>query len=90
MELGETVEEAAIRETREELNLEVRIRRLHGVYSYANLATVHVVYLAEALGPPTIGHETLEFASFGPDQIPWDDLSFRTTTQALREWVESH
>jgi ADP-ribose pyrophosphatase YjhB (NUDIX family) len=89
MELGETVEEAAIRETREELNLEVHLRRLHGVYSYANLTTVHIVYLADALGNPAIGHETLAFDRFWPGDIPWDDLSFRTTVQALREWVDS-
>src|SRR5207248_2619507 len=33
MELGETVEEAAVRETREELNMEVRLNRLLNVYS---------------------------------------------------------
>lgn len=89
MELGETVEEAAKRETREELNLDVRIRRLFGVYSYPTISTVHVVYLADALTRPSIGHETLEFDCFAPDQIPWHDLSFRTTTDALREWVDS-
>jgi ADP-ribose pyrophosphatase YjhB (NUDIX family) len=89
MELGETVEQAAARETMEELNLVVRIQRLFGVYSYPNLSTVHVVYLADAIGEPSIGHETLAFARFGPDEIPWDRLSFRTTRQALTEWVES-
>jgi ADP-ribose pyrophosphatase YjhB (NUDIX family) len=89
MELGETVEEAAMRETREELNLDVRIERLFGVYSRSTLTTVHVVYLAEALGTPSVGHETLAFERFAPDAIPWDELSFWTTTRALQDWVES-
>jgi len=90
MELGETVEDAAIRETREELNLEVRLEGLLGVYSRPTLSTVHVVYLAVAVGTPSIGQETLAFRHFAPDQIPWNDLSFTTTEQALRDWADQY
>lgn len=89
MELGETVEEAAKRETREELNMEVRLDRLLNVYSYAGHSNVHIVFLATALSQPSIGIEALECAPFAPDAIPWDDLAFDSTRAALRDWLTS-
>lgn len=87
MEMGETVEEAARRETREELNLEVRLRGLVGVYSYATGTTIHIIYGADALSEPSAGEETLSFASFLPAEIPWSDLAFASTHDALRDWL---
>jgi len=89
MEMGETVEEAAARETLEELNLRVRLGRLLNVYSRHVTSTVHIVYLAEALSEPTGGKETLEFASFGPGEIPWDELAFWSTREALEDWIRT-
>jgi ADP-ribose pyrophosphatase YjhB (NUDIX family) len=89
MELGETVEEAAIRETLEELNLEVRITGLLNVYSWPYLRNVQVIYLAEALCEPSLGEEALEYAAFAPEELPWDDLAFNTTTAALRDWLRT-
>ncbi|HLJ69326.1 MAG TPA: NUDIX hydrolase [Chloroflexota bacterium] len=89
MELGETVEEAAMRETREELNMEVRIRGLLNVYSRPSVPSVVIVYLADALTPPSGGRETLEFASFAPSEVPWQELAFWNTEAALREWLET-
>ncbi|MBV9279619.1 MAG: NUDIX hydrolase [Chloroflexi bacterium] len=88
MEMGETVEEAAIRETREELNLEISIGRLLNVYSLPHMTTVHIIYRARALSRPTGGKEALEFASFAPGDIPWDDLAFWTTRRALEDWLD--
>lgn len=88
MEMGETTEEAAARETAEELNLKVNIRRLLNVYSLPTMSTVHIIYVADALSQPTGGKETLEFSLFQPDQIPWDDLAFWSTRAALTEWLD--
>jgi ADP-ribose pyrophosphatase YjhB (NUDIX family) len=87
MELGETVEEAAARETLEELHLKVKLGPLLNVYSRPEISTVHIIYLAEALSQPSLGKEALEFASFAPSEIPWDDLAFSTTRSALKDWV---
>jgi ADP-ribose pyrophosphatase YjhB (NUDIX family) len=87
MELGETVEDAAVRETREELNLEVELGGLLGVYSFSHISTVHVIYRAKALTEPSPGSEALDIRRFAPDAIPWDELAFATTRQALRDWV---
>jgi ADP-ribose pyrophosphatase YjhB (NUDIX family) len=89
MEMGETVEEAARRETREELNLDIRIERLLGVYSRPPMTTVVIVYLATAISGASVGHETLEVGSFAPSEIPWDELAFWSTRAALTDWVKS-
>jgi ADP-ribose pyrophosphatase YjhB (NUDIX family) len=89
MEMGETVEQAAIRETFEELSLEVELGPLIGIYSRAVPGNnVHVVYLAKPLNEPRGGEETLEYALLEPGQIPWDRLAFWSTEAALREWVD--
>jgi ADP-ribose pyrophosphatase YjhB (NUDIX family) len=87
MEMGETVPQAAERETLEELNLHVRLGPLLGLYSLPTMTTVHAIYLAEAISEPSSGKEALEFAAFGPKEIPWRELAFWTTRMALRDWV---
>ena len=50
VELGESVAEGAVRETAEEIGLEVRIGNLLGVYSYPDAGVVTVVYMADVVG----------------------------------------
>jgi 8-oxo-dGTP diphosphatase len=56
VDFGETVEDAAIREAREEISLEVAIRALLGVYSRPDRdprgQTITVVYVARASSTP--------------------------------------
>ncbi len=59
MDLGETAEEAAIRETREELRLEVRNLELLGVFTRVEPGVVVIVYEAEAVGEASVGDETI-------------------------------
>jgi ADP-ribose pyrophosphatase YjhB (NUDIX family) len=89
MEMGEAVDGAAVRETREELGIDVRLGPLLGVYSRPHMASILLVYLAEALTEPVGGTETIEFARFAPSDIPWKDLAFWNTAAALRDWVSS-
>ena len=87
---GETVADAAIREATEEVNLEIRLVSLHGVYSYRHSPVVVVVYLAEAVGgflKPA--DEALDARLFGLETIPWDELAFSSTHEALRQYVGS-
>lgn len=87
MELNETAEEAAVRETREETGLEVADLRLLNVYSRSAAGIVAVVYVADVeRGEPALGPETMEIAEFSPQDVPWDELSFDTTRRALEEW----
>lgn len=83
---GEEVRAAAIREAREECGLEIRIDRLINVYSYAGSAPVIIVYAATALsGELCSDEECIEARVFTADMIPWDELAFRSTQEALRD-----
>jgi ADP-ribose pyrophosphatase YjhB (NUDIX family) len=74
----------------EETGLRVVISRLFGVYSRAGNHVVNVVYLANPLNvldKPVLTREALEIASFYPDEIPWAELAFPSTTLVLQDWV---
>jgi ADP-ribose pyrophosphatase YjhB (NUDIX family) len=86
---GEAVHEAAIRETREESNLEVRLGPLLNVYSYPRSANVIVVYTAEVVGGLlAAADESVDARVFKQHEIPWDELAFDSTRDALRDYVE--
>lgn len=89
MEMWESLEEAAARETREELGIDIRIDSFVGVYSHQRAPSVLVVYRGPALTNPTGGAETLEFKRFRKDEIPWDELAFWNTRAALEDWVRN-
>ncbi|WP_447972503.1 NUDIX hydrolase [Nitrospira sp. Kam-Ns4a] len=85
---GEPLEAAAVRETREESNLDVRITRLLNIYSYPDHPVIIVVYVAEAVGGRTgPGDETLDAGLFAPEAIPWSELAFPSTERALRDFL---
>ena len=85
---GEEVQAAAVREAREETGLDVRLDRLINIYSYAGRVPVIVVYAATMIGG-CLGcdDEGLEARFFEPETIPWQELAFRSTHEALREFL---
>jgi ADP-ribose pyrophosphatase YjhB (NUDIX family) len=90
VDLGETVEDAAVREAREEIGLTIEPIRLLNLYSYHGAESVVAVYLAQVVdGEPRPGKEALECNSFDAQRIPWNDLAFRSTQDALRDWVQT-
>lgn len=85
---GEVVTAAAIREAREETGLDIRIERLLNVFSYPGRAPVIIVYVAALTGGCLVcDDESLEGRFFAPDEIPWDQLAFRSTYEALRQFL---
>jgi ADP-ribose pyrophosphatase YjhB (NUDIX family) len=86
---GEEVTRAAIREAREESGLDVRLDRLVNVYSYPDAAVIIVVYAATATGGELCAdEECLEARLFAADELPWDQLAFRSTREALRDYLD--
>ncbi len=85
VELGESVEDAARRETLEEMAIDIVLGRLVGVYSRADTRSVLVVFDARALGVPRETAEASEVRAFSPDELPWEEMAFWSTTQALRD-----
>ncbi len=85
---GEEVQHAAVREAREEIGLDVRIDRLINIYSYTGRTPVVIVYAATMIsGALACDEEGLEAKFFEPEAIPWDELAFRSTHEALREFL---
>ena len=85
---GELLTAAAIREAREECGLDVRLDGLINIYSYAGRAPVIVAYAATAVGGRLqADDECLEAREVSADAIPWNDLAFRSTHEALRDYL---
>jgi len=85
---GEPVPAAAIRETREEVNLRVGLTGILDVYSLPGEATAVVVYAAHVLsGKLEARDEAAEARPFPPEALPWDELGFETTRLALRDYL---
>ena len=85
---GECVGSAAIRETHEETGLTVELGALVGVYSYPSAPVVIVVYQARVIGGSlAVCHENDRVEWIAPADIPWDELAFPSTTDALRDFL---
>ncbi len=85
---GESVQDAAIRETKEESQLDVRLVGLLNVYSYPRSPNVIVVYTAEVIGGTlTAADESLEARIFLASEVPWSELAFDSTKQALNDYI---
>jgi ADP-ribose pyrophosphatase YjhB (NUDIX family) len=84
MELGESTAQGAARETREEAGAQFEIEDLFTVMSVPRVGQVHLYYRArltsDVFDP---GHETLETRLFAEDEIPWEELAFRTVRETL-------
>lgn len=84
---GERVEDAAIRETYEECGIKIRIKDLLGVYSYPGRIVVVIVYTGEAVSGSFItGDECMDSKLITPEAIPWNELAFQSTKDALRDY----
>jgi len=89
MELGESTEEAAARETLEEAKARVEIQSLYAVFSLPHVSQVYVVYRAGLqelnYGP---GEESLEVTLMPIEDIPWDHLAFPVIRETLLRYVD--
>lgn len=89
-EWDESTEDAAVRETLEEIGCEIHLERLLGVYSQPWAAVVNVVYVAHFAATsarPHLTSEALEVCAFAPDQVPWEELAFSSTHAVLHDWT---
>jgi len=84
VDIGEKVEDALIREMKEETNLDVKIQRLLGVYSDPNrdlrFHTVSCVFVCNAFSLPKAGDDAKEAFVVKLEEIPWDKLVFDHAT----------
>jgi ADP-ribose pyrophosphatase YjhB (NUDIX family) len=88
IDLGESVEEAAMRETREEICVDVELTRLVGVYSKATDRVMLVVYEGLITDTPRTTDEAPTIEAFAPAALPWAEMAFWSTTQALEDLLD--
>jgi ADP-ribose pyrophosphatase YjhB (NUDIX family) len=85
LELGETTAEGAVRETVEEAGAEIELGPLFTLLNVVRVGQVHLFYRAQMLSPALDpGIETLEARLFREDEIPWDEIAFRTVRETLQ------
>jgi len=86
---GESVPEAAVRETKEESQLDVKLGPLLNIYSYSRSPNVIVVYTARVIGGElAAADESTEARIFPPNAVPWHDLAFDSTKDALNDYIK--
>ncbi|MFP5441930.1 MAG: NUDIX hydrolase [Gammaproteobacteria bacterium] len=89
LENGETLQEGAARETREEADAGVEI---DGLYTVFNLTHIHQIYVffrgRLSGGTYGAGEESIECRLFAEHEIPWDELAFPTVAKTLKYWLE--
>ena len=87
MELGETAEQGAARETDEEAGALITMGPLFSMLSVPQVGQVHIFYRATVLSDRfDPGHETIEARLFTEAEIPWDELAFRTVKTTLERY----
>lgn len=89
MENGETTSEAASRETLEEAGAKIIIDAPFAMFSIAHINQVHLFYRGRlASGEYAAGVESLEVILATPEEIPWQDLAFRSVTHCLERYLD--
>jgi len=89
MELYETMEQGAARETREEAEAEVNIEQLYCMYNIPRIGQIYVLFKADLVeGQFGAGEETIESRLFTEEEIPWDELAFPSVERTLRHYFE--
>lgn len=84
MENGETMEQAAARETLEEAGAHVQQLNLYLLFDLPHIHQVHVFFRGQLPDAQyAIGTESLEVRLFNQEDIPWGELAFPTTRHTL-------
>jgi len=92
VDVGERVEDALVREMKEETNLDVIISRVLGIYSDPardpRFHTASVVYVVKAKGIPKGGDDAKEAKLYSLDAIPMEKLVF-DHTKIVQDYLHS-
>lgn len=87
LELGETTAQGAARETHEEAGAQIELEGLFTIINVARVGQVHMFYRARLLSDQfDPGFETIEAQLYAEDEIPWDEIAFRTVKETLEHF----
>ncbi len=89
MELWESAEQAAARETYEEAKADVDVTDLYALFTLTRVNQVYVVFRGTMRSMDfEAGPESSEVKLVQPEDIPWDDLAFPVVHEILRRYAE--
>jgi len=87
MENGETTLEGAARETWEEAGARIEVGTLYTLYNLPHINQVYFMFRARLLDLDFApGTESLETKLFSEDEIPWDEIAFKTVHATLKQY----
>ena len=87
MENEETTAQAAARETLEEASARIEVGELYTLIDVPHISQVHIIYHARLLDLDfRAGEESLEVGLFTEDEIPWEQIAFRSIAISLRHF----
>ena len=90
LELNESTEEGAIRETIEESGAKIALGALFAIFDLPFCNQVHMFFLAKMLNPSlNPGIESLEAKLFPINQIPWSQLSFTSVKKTIKLFINT-
>ena len=88
VERGEVAESAAEHEALEEAGVEIEVTGIVGLYTYEDQVPAIAVFSARATGgEPTPLDETLDVKPFPRGELPWSEMAFPSTEQALKDYL---
>jgi ADP-ribose pyrophosphatase YjhB (NUDIX family) len=87
MEIGETIEAGAARETWEEAEGQVTDQHLYCIYNIPRIGQVYMLFKSQLQdGIFGVGEESLECALFAEANVPWGELAFPSIERTLRHY----
>jgi len=88
VERGERAEAAAEREVLEESGLKIEAAHIIGLYTYEGEVPAIAVFAARVVGgEPRPLDETMDVKTFPRDGLPWTEMAFPSTEQALKDYL---
>ena len=88
LENGETIEQGAFRETKEETKTEVKMGKLYAIFNIPQISQIYMLFLAEVL-KEDFGKtsESLEVSLFEEENIPWEELAFPFVPLVIKHYL---
>lgn len=84
LELGETVQAGAIRETHEESRARVEVDALFTTFSLIHVGQIYMLFRGRLVEPRfEATEESLEVGLFSANEIPWEQLAFPVVRETL-------
>jgi len=89
LEIGETVEEGAIRETYEEAGAKVEIIKPYALYNLSFIGQVYLIFLSRLVDSNfRTGYESLEVRLLEAHEIVWNELAFPVIREVLKQYFK--